>query len=523
MPKTQHLFTENKGVIMKKTFLPLLGVLAIGAHAACGLEKNASDEYLVQSFSDLQKVGTGDCALDAKYRLAKDIEASSDPFPAIGDATTPFTGEFHGAGHVIKKLAFKPYFQTSGMFYQMDGLVDSLGLENVKSNATALGAGAFVAFDGEGKLSNVYATGAVALDAATGNAGGLAASFSGTIEDSYFNGSVHGGDNIGGIVGYNYGTVSKSYAINTYEFTSFTFEVSFAGIAGTNEGVVKNCYASFFPVNIAKTDLVREGTAAEGGKAFAAYDYQKGIMKKKSSFSDWKFNDAWIIYDEQSLPLLQAFLTKVTVSAEGLAVSYCSNKISSDWKLKFTPNIEEGSVGGSARANVTTETSSDGTVSTATIDASGLYSVDQHGYLFVGATLNVPVIPETLKITGISIENKTYDGTVKATIKGEPKLEGVCEDDDVQLAGIGIATFENEVIGKDKKVEITGYSLVGDEAALANYTLSLPALTASITEDTETIRATPRNLQARNYEKFFNIRGEKLNRNTSKHVRKYAK
>lgn len=508
---------------MKKTFLPLLGVLAIGAHAACGLEKNASDEYLVQSFSDLQKVGIGDCTLDAKYRLAKDIEASSDPFPAIGNATTPFTGEFHGAGHVIKKLAFKPYFQTSGMFYQMDGLVDSLGLEDVKSNATALGAGAFVAFDGEGKLSNVYATGVVALDAATGNAGGLAASFSGTIEDSYFNGSVHGGDNIGGIVGYNYGTVSKSYAINTYEFTSFTFEVSFAGIAGTNEGVVKNCYASFFPVNIAKTDLVREGTAAEGGKAFAAYDYQKGIMKKKSSFSDWKFNDAWIIYDEQSLPLLRAFLTKVTVSAEGLSRIYCSNKISSDWKLKFTPDIKEGSVGGSAKANVTTETSGDDIVSTATIDISGLYSIDQHGYIFNGATFDVPVSPATLTISGISIEEKIYDGTTTAKIKGEPKLEGVCEDDDVRLGGTGIAIFEDAKVGDFKPVIISGYTLVGNEEVLANYKLEFPKRVANIIEDPNAIRALPKNMQAGNYRKFFNIRGEKLNRNASKHIRKYAK
>jgi hypothetical protein len=61
-----------------------------------------------------------------------------------------------------------------------------------------------------------------------------------TVSNSYFTGSVSGSsDQVGGLVGYNYGTVSKSYSSGSVTGDSYT-----GGLVGFNRDTVSDSYSS---------------------------------------------------------------------------------------------------------------------------------------------------------------------------------------------------------------------------------------------------------------------------------------
>jgi hypothetical protein len=97
--------------------------------------------------------------------------------------------------------------------------------------------GGLVGYNG-GTVSNCYATGSV-----TGgwSVGGLVGRNEGTVSNCYATGSVIGSSDVGGLVGLNYGaTVKKCYSTG-----SVTGHDSVGGLLGVNaEGTVSNSYSS---------------------------------------------------------------------------------------------------------------------------------------------------------------------------------------------------------------------------------------------------------------------------------------
>jgi hypothetical protein len=95
-----------------------------------------------------------------------------------------------------------------------------------------------------------------------------------------------------------------------------------------------------------------------------------------------------------------------------------------------------------------------------------------------GLTANITA--KGLTISGITVNNKIYDGNTTATLSGTPSLVGVVMSDVVSLTGSPTATFASPNAGTAIAVTITGYNLTGTDAG--NYTLSQPTgLTANIT------------------------------------------
>ena len=94
--------------------------------------------------------------------------------------------------------------------------------------------------------------------------------------------------------------------------------------------------------------------------------------------------------------------------------------------------------------------------------------------------------------SGITANNKTYDGTTVATINSNNVvLVGVLGGDTVSLSTNGnTAAFIDAGVGNNKAVTISGLTLAGANAT--NYTLSVPALTANITPATLTVSAIDR-------------------------------
>ena len=98
--------------------------------------------------------------------------------------------------------------------------------------------------------------------------------------------------------------------------------------------------------------------------------------------------------------------------------------------------------------------------------------------------LQADITTRALTISGLTANNKAFDGSTAATLSGTATLVGVVSGDNVSLAGTPTATFDTPNIGNNKTVTVTGFSLAG--SAAGNYTLTLPLLlTANITETAE--------------------------------------
>jgi hypothetical protein len=94
------------------------------------------------------------------------------------------------------------------------------------------------------------------------------------------------------------------------------------------------------------------------------------------------------------------------------------------------------------------------------------------------------ITPKALSVTGLSAEDKTYDGSTVASLTGTPVLVsgGVVSGDVVVLdpAGIPVGGFDSRNVGVDKPVTVSGLQLSGGDAG--NYTVSGPSgLVADVT------------------------------------------
>lgn len=106
----------------------------------------------------------------------------------------------------------------------------------------------------------------------------------------------------------------------------------------------------------------------------------------------------------------------------------------------------------------------------------------------VTASVTYTIKPRYVTITGLGAEGKVYDGTTTARVAGTAVVSGKIGEDDV-TAGDGVATFDTESVGTNKKVFFSGWTLTG--SAAGNYKLAgQPAsTTANITQKAVTVTA----------------------------------
>jgi len=186
------------------------------------LTVNGQGYDVIKDVTALQAINSG---LGGKYALGADIDVGN--FTPIGDNSTDsdasrFTGTFDGLGHVIRNLVIdQPAMRFVGLFGATgnSSVIRNVGLEggSVKGGYVV---GGLVGYN-MGRISASYATGSVSASALTFNdsaAGGLVGRNSGSISASYATGTVSasasGGGNAsaGGLVGGNNGSIGASYA-----------------------------------------------------------------------------------------------------------------------------------------------------------------------------------------------------------------------------------------------------------------------------------------------------------------------
>ena len=108
----------------------------------------------------------------------------------------------------------------------------------------------------------------------------------------------------------------------------------------------------------------------------------------------------------------------------------------------------------------------------------------------IGAYEYYSSILTTLTITGLSANNKVYDGTTAAIVNfGSAALAGILGSDNVYLnVSLATATFTTKNVGNTKIITISGLTLSGADAV--RYTLIQPTITANITARPLTMNAT---------------------------------
>jgi hypothetical protein len=107
-------------------------------------------------------------------------------------------------------------------------------------------------------------------------------------------------------------------------------------------------------------------------------------------------------------------------------------------------------------------------------------------YTITGNTADFTITPAGLTISGLTANDKPYDGNTAATLSGTAALTGVLGGDTVTLGGTPVATFADANIGTNKPVSVTGFTLGGADGG--NYSLTQPTgLTASITSASVTV------------------------------------
>jgi len=229
-----------------------------------------NDPYLIYTAEQLDAIGTEPNDLDKHFKLMADIDLDPNlPGCKVFDKAViapdtdmetgeyvgiPFTGVFDGNDHTISHLTIIGD-RYLGLFGKLDSgaIISNLGLKavdvkgidsgvgNVIIDATGFGTrsggavGGLVGFN-NGTIITSYSTGTVSGSAVVG---GLVGFNDGIITTSYSAVTVSGSGSVGGLVAWNHGTIITSYSTGTV--TGFSWV---GGLVGHNWDTITNSYST---------------------------------------------------------------------------------------------------------------------------------------------------------------------------------------------------------------------------------------------------------------------------------------
>ncbi|MCK4920647.1 MAG: IPT/TIG domain-containing protein, partial [Bacteroidales bacterium] len=215
------------------------------------------DPYQVAFSSQLNEVRNN---LNAYYIQTADIDLNVSPFNLgegwnpIGDLDNPFTGNFNGQNYYISNLFINTSENFAGLFGMVDGATISVvNLVDVNISGSWY-AGALAGFTkNNSEITKCISSGMVS--GVNGIGGLIGESNTGLIGESYSSVNVSGELPVGGLAGYQNGTIQDSYAKGTVDG-----DEGVAGLVGHNGGTIVRCYS---------TAAVTASTVLVGGLAWA--------------------------------------------------------------------------------------------------------------------------------------------------------------------------------------------------------------------------------------------------------------
>ena len=244
--------------------------------------------FLVATFADLQKVGTGTdgWTRSAHYKQVADIDCTS-AFTPIGTSAQPFNGSYDGNGRIIRDLQIVRHAALiNGLFGQLDGSVRDLSISNADVKANFYSA-ILAGIAKNATIERVRVDGDVLL---YGDFAGLLVGYSdgATIQDSFAFGSVNyslsgdpAGNDMGGFVGrVSDSTVRRCYLVGTVANTYNDPKPFIGSFSGTNT-TTNNHYDA---------DIAGRNDTDSGADPRATAQ-----MKTASTFTGWDLPGVWYI------------------------------------------------------------------------------------------------------------------------------------------------------------------------------------------------------------------------------------
>jgi hypothetical protein len=320
--------------------------------------------------------------LSRAYALGADIDASATAtwagglgFAPVGAASF-FSGRFNGLNHAISSLTInRPTAAYAGLFAETrgevrdvrfeGGSVSGLGFVGVLAGMTS-GAitrvssttavsnvqmpntypsalGGLIGFVNGGSVSHCVSSGSVTAINGGDDVGGVAGFNRFAVNGCYSTANVSGGSTVGGVVGYmQSGSISNSYASGSVTGTQYV-----GGLLGFNDSTVSTSYSTatvtgpagqagaLVGFNRATLSNNYWNAALSGltgsvgaGPSTGNTELTAMQLQRKGSFIGFDFTPAtgmWRQYDNHTVPLLRALLTPVTVTADNQTQAFTSS------------------------------------------------------------------------------------------------------------------------------------------------------------------------------------------------------
>jgi hypothetical protein len=211
-----------------------------------------NDPYLIATAEDMNQIGQDQNDWNKCFKMTANVNLcaySGTVFNRIGINIMPnnkaFSGVFNGNGHTIWNFTYTKDDDYTGIF----GAVSATGrIENVSlSDVNITGhnyVGGLIGYN-KGTIYKCNTTGKVASPNQTYDIGGLAGFNTGDINNCYSISAVTSGDgagHIGGLAGENAGNIDNCYAAGN--INGGYASGSLGGLAGNNTGSISNCYAT---------------------------------------------------------------------------------------------------------------------------------------------------------------------------------------------------------------------------------------------------------------------------------------
>jgi len=197
--------------------------------------------YLLSTANELNSIGHNPRLMGGHFKLINNIDLTGVDFFIIGNRVFAFTGVFDGNGHTISNFSYTStdtgYIGLFGFVRGENAQIKDLGLIGPNIEAGTGGrVGSLVGELWDGTITNCYAEGgSVSGDLGVG---GLVGFNYGTITNCYATSSISGNDYVGGLVGRSGGTIA-----NCYSTGSVAGNEEVGGLVGRNSGTISNCYS----------------------------------------------------------------------------------------------------------------------------------------------------------------------------------------------------------------------------------------------------------------------------------------
>ncbi len=188
-----------------------------------------------------------------------------------------------------------------------------------------------------------------------------------------------------------------------------------------------------------------------------------------------------------------ASITSKTITVSGITVS---NKVY-DGNATATPSYGSATLNGVVSGDIVTlgtgsataafNSKTVGTGKTVTFTGLAPAGADGSNYTLTQPTTTANITAKTLTVSGVTANNKVYDGSTTATLGfGSASFVGVVSGDTVTVNSSGATgTFANANVGAGKTVQVAGIAASGADGG--NYSVTQPTTTANITPASVTI------------------------------------